>query len=104
MTKDEILRILAHPVEAKAWAEGKEIEHFNLGWRSDPDPDFMYSNYRIKPKVHTEIRCVNIYKHGPGAVLYDSEEEAKEHTFGGYGFLVRVFVPITWTDGEGLED
>ncbi len=102
MTKDEILRILAHPVEAKAWAEGKEIEHYNLGWRPDPDPDFMYSNYRIKPIEHVEIRWVNIYNSHIGSTLYKSESEAQAHAMPISSYCIAI--SITWTEGERLED
>ena len=54
MTKDEILGILKHPKEAKAWAEGKEIERLEMGvWMGIPNPTWVSGyNYRIKPEVH----------------------------------------------------
>ncbi len=102
--KDKILGILAHPKEAKAWAEGKKIEQYvNDFWFIQPNPTFDFDkNYRIKPEVHTATRWVNIYKAGPGGSLHISEEEANRWVAS--RVVDCVAVTITWTEGEGLED
>jgi len=106
MTRDEVLGILAHPEEARAWAEGKDIERATItGWVLDIRPSFFpNSDYRVKPEVHTATRWVNIYVYGPSPMLNVSEEEAINNTSPSYKLLDRVQVTITWTEGEGLDD
>ncbi len=110
ITKDEILGILDHPKEAKAWANGKQVEwrDFRSGeWtRVTSDPQFRAERFfRVKPEVHKVIRWVNIYKDGPGAYNFVTKQEAIDFAY----YLqpkgvITIQVPIIWTEGEGLED
>ncbi len=103
MTKDEILGILAHPKEAKAFAKGEAIERkMTDGWCEQPDPKFWpHAFYRIKPIEHVEIRWVNIYNSHIGSTLYKSESEAQAHAMPISSYCITI--SITWTEGERLE-
>ncbi len=108
MTKDEILGVLAHPKEAKAFAEGKTIQfkRCNENWYdigSHVVDLWVDASYRIKPEVHTATRWVNIYEDGPGMTLHKTKESAQEFYLPqNTRPIVRVL--ITWTEGVGLDD
>ncbi len=107
--KDKILGILAHPEEAKAFAEGKAIQFqnyegnwYDIGSEVVNDDYFhVDSIYRIKPEVHTVIMWTNIYPHGPSFNYHSSKKIANE--WANERRLACVAVPIPWTEGEGLD-
>ncbi len=107
ITKEQIKAILAHPVEAAAFAEGKAIQYYNprLDQWKDSDPSWSTDmKYRVKPEPMVYDRWLNGYLDGnSNAHFYGYSSREKADLNASPHRIACIHIRQEYEEGEGLE-